>query len=245
MNKIITSSFGRTSALLMVMFFSCAANAADAQRDPMAVLNSLADKIYVLGESGGKVVEMIAAEVKAADEVLQYVKSGSTDGFLIKQKGSQSLLVIAASMGYPNVVAALLTSDLVRAHINDVDEMGLTPWIAANLSLRQSLWTCNPVIFELPFKFVPMFVSQPYYMSNPTPPYKKTREVLEGSGASSSLAKAKDVWLTICKNQSDETKTKVQTSTDLQKTVQELGASDLGAHLLKLKNKAEEAQKKQ
>jgi hypothetical protein len=148
-------------------------------------------------------------------------------------------------MGYPNVVAALLTSSLVRAHINDADEMGLTPWIAANLSMRQSLWTCNPALFDNPYTFVPMVVTQPYYIFNPTPPYKKTREVLEEAGASSNMAKAKEIWLTNCKNQSDEAKTKVQASTDLQKTVQELGATDLASQLIKLQKKAAEAQEKQ
>src|SRR5471030_299215 len=95
---------------------------------------------------------------------------------------------------YPNIVAALLTSTLVKAHINDADEMGLTPWIAANLSMKQSLWSCNPAIFDNPFKFVPMFVTQPYYISNPIHPYKKTREVLEEAGASTDMTKAKEVW---------------------------------------------------
>lgn len=235
----------RTLALLIPILFTCAANAADAQRDPTAVLNWLTNRIYVLGETSGKVADMITAEEKAADEIRQYVKSGSTNGLLAKEKGKQSPLAIAAYMGYPNVVAALLTSDLVRAHINDVDEMGLTPWIAANFSMKQSLWSCNPAIFDNPFKFVPMFVTQPYYISNPIPPYKKTREVLKEAGALSDMAKAKDVWLTICKNQSDEAKSKVQASTDLQKTVQELGAADLTTQLIKLQKKGAEAQKKQ
>lgn len=233
-----------TAALLVPVIFTCAATAADAQRDPTAVLNSLADRIYVLGETSGKVADMIAAEAKAAGEIRQYVASGSTDGLLAKEKGKQSPLAAAAYMGYPNVVAALLTSNLIRAHINDADEMGVTPWIAANLSMKQSLWTCNPAIFDNPYKFVPMFVTQPYYISNPTPPYKKTREVLEEAGVSSDMIKAKEVWLTNCKNQSDEAKTRVQASTDLQKTVQELGAADFSSQLIKLQKKAAEGPKK-
>ncbi|WP_244114946.1 hypothetical protein [Burkholderia cepacia] len=198
-----------TTAFLVSMLFTCGAAAADSRRAPMAVLSTLANRIYALGETSGNVEDMIAAEAKAADEVRQYVASGATDGLLALEKGKQSPLVTAAYMGYPNVVVALLTSNLVRAHINDADEMGLTPWIAANFSMRQSLWTCNPAVFDNPFKFVPLFVTQAYYISNPTPPYKKVREVLEEAGASSDLAKAKDVWLTNCKNQSPEAKAKV------------------------------------
>ncbi|CAM2164325.1 Ankyrin repeat domain-containing protein [Paraburkholderia sacchari] len=245
MNNLAKNFLVHAAVLLVPTLISCTATAADAQRDPMAVLNSLSDRIYVLGETSGKVDDMIAAEARAAEEVRQYVAGGSTDGLLAKEKGKQSPLAAAAYMGYPNVVAALLTSSLVRAHINDADEMGVTPWIAANLSMRQSLWVCNPAIVDNPFKFVAMLVTQPYYISNPTPPYKKTREVLEEAGASSDLAKAKEVWLTNCKGQSEEAKAEVQASTDLQKTVQGLGTAELTSLMTKLRKKAAEAQTKQ
>lgn len=235
--------FVQAAPLVVSIVFSCTANAGNPPRDPMTVLNELADRIYVLGETSGKAAEMVAAESKAADEIRRYVASGLTDGLLAKDKGQQSPLAAAAYMGYPNVVAALLTSDRVRAHINDADEMGLTPWIAANISMRQSLWVCNPAVFDDPYKFVPMLVTQPYYTSNPTPPYRKARQVLEEAGAFSDIAKAKEVWLTNCKSESDEAKSKVQASTDLQKTVQDLGAADLATQLGKLQKKAAELQK--
>jgi len=239
-----TSGFPiHSAALLILIFVSCTADATDSPRDPMAVLNALADRIYVLGETSGNVREMIAAEANAADEIRRYVAGGSPDGLLAGEKSKQSPLAAAAYMGYPNVVAALLAADLVRAHVNDADEKGVTPWIAANLSMRQSLWTCNPSVFDDPFRFVPLFVTQPYYLSNPIPPYAKTREVLEKAGATPDMAKAKEVWLANCKKQSDEAKAKVQASTDLQKTVQELGAADLTAQIMKLQKKAPEAQK--
>jgi hypothetical protein len=245
MNTLAKDVLAHTVTLLVSVLLTGTADAADVQRAPTVVLNSLADRIYVLGETTGKVADMIAAEEKAADEIRQYVASGSTDGLLVTEKGKQSPLAAAAYMGYPNVVAALLTSDLVRAHINDADEMGLTPWIAANLSMRQSLWACKPAVFDNPYKFVPMFVTQPFYTVNPASPYRKTREMLERAGAHSDMAKAKEIWLTNCKDQSDEEKIKVQASADLQKTVQELGAADLTAQVIKLRQKAEEAKKKQ
>jgi hypothetical protein len=133
---------------------------------------------------------------------------------------------------------------LVAGRRVDLHRRLVTPWIAANLSMRQSLWTCNPAIFDDPFKFVPMFVTQPYYMSGKISPYTKAREVLERAGASSDVTKAKRAWLTNCKNQSDETRTKVQASTDLQKTVQELGVADLTSQLIRLQKKAAETQQK-
>jgi len=232
-----------TAALLVPLLFPYLVNAADRQRDPTAVLNSLADRIYAVGETSGNVSDMIAAEEKAADEVSQYIASGATDGLLSKEKGKQSPLMAAAYMGYPKVVAALLKSDLVRNHINDADETGLTPWIAANLSMRQSLWACNPAVFDNPFKFVPLLVTQPYYLSNPTPPYLKTRKLLEEAGAQTDVAKAKEAWLTNCKNQSMETVAQVRASTDLLKTIQELGMAGLAAQLGKLQKQASETQR--
>jgi hypothetical protein len=67
--------------------------------------------------------------------------------------------------------------------------------------------------------------------------------VLEKAGATPDMAKAKEVWLANCKNQSDEAKAKVRASTDLQKTVQELGAADLTTRIMKLRKKAAGVQK--
>jgi len=241
---IRSNLFARAGTALIALLGVSAACAADAPRDPMAVISALADRIYVVGETSGKVAEMIAAEQQAADEIRQYVASGATGGLLAQEKGKQSPLDAAAYMGYPNVVDALLASKLVKAHVNDGDEMGMTPWVAANLSMKQVLWACNAAVFDNPYKFVPMVVTQPFYLSNPVPPYKKTRELLEKAGASADLAKAKDVWLTNCLSQSDQAKAKVRASTDLQKTVQEMGAETLAAKLVELQQRAAQAQKK-
>ncbi len=215
---------------LAATFFTCAANATGTVREPIAVINALVNRIYVIGETKGEAAEMIAAEATAATEIRAYLVSGATEGLLPKDKANRSPLSAAAYMGYPNVVAALLTSDLVKEHINDADETGITPWIAAVMSMRQSAWSCNPKIFEDPFRFVPMLVTQPYYLSGRPSPYKKVRDLLEQAGASSSMEQAKTVWLTNCKFQSDEGRDKVQRSADMQKTVQLLGAADLVIH---------------
>jgi hypothetical protein len=227
----------RRATACALLLYTGVAYAADVPRDPMTVLNALADRIYVLGETTGRAPEMVEAEKKAALEVRQYVASGQTEGLLAKEAGKQSPLSAAAYMGYPNVVAALLSSALVVRHINDAGEAGMTPWIAATFSARQTLSACNPAVFADPFKFVPMLVTQPYYLSSPAP-YTETREILEKSGALPDVAKAKDVWLASCKNQSDQTRTAVQASTQLQKTLQELGAAELSSQLTRMQKNA-------
>lgn len=240
MNIFSKNIFAAFAALLPLIAFAGPAAAADTPREPQVVLRALSDRIYVLGETTASAADMMAAETDAADEIRRYVASGSTAGLLAKEKSEQSPLLTAAYLGYPNVVAALLTSGLVQAHLNDADDMGLTPWIAANLSMRQSLWSCNPSVFENPFKFVPMLVTQPYYISNPVPPYKKTKEVLEKAGAASDVEKARAFWQKNCSSQSEEARAKVQAGADFQTAVQELGTADLGAAILRMQKKAKE-----
>jgi hypothetical protein len=103
------------TTLLPLIVFSNATNAEDAPREPLAVINSLSQRIYVLGETGGNPTKMIDAEAKAADEIRLYIASGSTGGLIAEGKDEVSPLVAAAYEGYPNVVTALLTSNLVRA----------------------------------------------------------------------------------------------------------------------------------
>ena len=222
------------------------ASAANTSPDPTAILRALVDRIYSIGETTGNVGEMIAAEAKAGDEVRRYIASGETEGLLAAgtDKARPSPLMTAAYMGYPNVVAALLTSPLVKAHMNDPDDMGLTPWIAATFAMRQSLWVCKPAVFANPYGFVPMLVTQPYYLLNPKPPYNTTRMVLENAGAPSNESQAKEVWLKVCKGAFEQAKEAVQTSSDLQTTLQKLGATDLTVQLRKFQNLTADAQRK-
>lgn len=223
--------------LAACLSFPAAVNAAESPRDPSAVIASLGNRIYSLAETTGKTDDMVAAETEAANEIRRYIANGLTKGLLAKEKGKGSPLALAAYLGYPNVVDALLTSDSVRRHVNDVDEMGMTPWIASTLSLRQSMPACNPQIAENVLALVPIIVTQPYYVSNPVAPYRKTRELLAQAGASADMSKAKEIWFGVCKNQSTDGKKKVRDSTDMQKTVQELGMAELSAQLSNLQKK--------
>jgi hypothetical protein len=217
------------------------ASAAVVPRGPAEILGAAADRIYAAGETSGRVTEMIAAEMSAADEMRRYVASGSIEGLLATDSSQQSALQTAAYLGYPDVVAALLTSPLVKAHINDTNATGLSAWIAATMSMRRSLWTCNPTVFNDPYRFVPLLVTQPYYTSNPVPPYARTRELLEQSGARPDASKAKELWLTVCKAASENSRSTVQNGADLQTTVQALGAVDLAAQVTKLRKSAADA----
>jgi hypothetical protein len=81
-------------------------------------------------------------------------------------------------------------------------------------------------------------------VSNPVPPYQKTRELLEQAGARADMANAKAVWLANCKNKSPAVDSEIRGATDLQKTVQALGATALTEQLQQMQKKAAEARKK-
>jgi hypothetical protein len=68
-----------------------AADAADSPRDPMAVLNSLLDRIYVLGETSGNAAEMAAAEEKAAMKSASMWQLVRPTAFLQKRRASNPL----------------------------------------------------------------------------------------------------------------------------------------------------------
>lgn len=231
--------------LAFAAFLPCLdVHAADKPRTPSAVLAALSDRIYVLGETSGKPEDMIAAEADAAEEIGRYIAGGATEGLLATGKDKRSPLATAAYMGYPNVAAALLTSELVRSRMNEADDVGMTPWIASNLSMQQSAWACNPSLFDNPFALVPLLVTQAYYLRNPAPPYQATRQALERAGALRNPDRAKQVWTAVCKNQAPEVKAKIQGSADLQKTVQELGLSALGAHVQEAQQKLRDGRRK-
>lgn len=219
------------------------AQADDARKTPAAIIAALSDRIYVLGETTGDVGDMNAAEAKAAEEIRRYIASGANEGLLAADKGKQSPLATAAHMGYPNVVAALLTSAAVRSHVNEADTNGMTPWVASTLSLQQSAAACNASVFENPYAFIPLLVTQSYYAANPAAPYRTTRERLEQAGAAPDMAQARQVWDATCKNATPDAKARVQTAPDVQPAVQELGLLAFTAQLQELQKKRRQSVK--
>jgi hypothetical protein len=237
MHQTMTAAVLATALAISAPFAKAAEPAPP--RDPATVVRDLGDRIYSIGETTGNTDEMIAAEADAAAEIRRYLAMGKTDGLLAPERGKSSPLGNAAYMGYPNVVAALLTSKAVVAHLNDIDDKGVTPWIAAVLSMKQSAVACNPAIAENPFGFIPLLVTQPYYTANPVQPYEKTRQLLERAGAVADVGKAKEVWMNVCKNQSAAVRDRVRISSDLQKTVQEVGMVEFAEQLRNLQKKME------
>jgi hypothetical protein len=60
----------RMPLVCLLMLTVSATDAADLPRDPLAVLNSLADQIYVVGETSGKAADMVVRTDSQALEVV-------------------------------------------------------------------------------------------------------------------------------------------------------------------------------
>jgi len=195
------------------------------QKNPHQVINELRDRMYVIGETSGKFDKFIDAEHKAAQDIHEYA-STTTDltALIEKNKQGQTPLMVAAFMGYSEVVAELLNYNIVKENINEVNPKGISAWVYTNFAFRQAMWVCNPSVFKAPFTLVPLLVTQPYYQQSAENPYKRTRRLLEEAGAKTDMLAVKGFWMDTCKLQEDNTRKKVENSKDILDTVLDEGA---------------------
>lgn len=209
---------------------------AESPKKPHQVINDLRQRMYAIGETNPKLERFIEAEQKAAAEIREYVSGGDPSGLIEKNNTGQTPLIAAAFMGYSEVVSELLKSEAVKGAIDETNSMGMSAWLSSNIAYRQAMWACNPKVFDAPFTFVPLFVTQPYYLQ-PDGPYKKARRFLEAAGAKVDVARAKQFWQDNCKSQSDVTRNRVQESGDLLETVLTEGAETLARYLIEKQGK--------
>lgn len=199
-------------------------HAAEGPRTPHQIINALQQRIYVIGETSRKYADFAGAEAKAAEEISAF-DDNDAPVLTEKDKNGMTPLIKASYLGYADVVEALLKYPSVLGAIEATDPKGGSAWVYANFAIRQSLLACNPAAKENPFALVPIMVTQAYYASKK--PYPRIREALTKAGAVSDMEKAKGLWLSICTQQSAETRAKVSGTTDLLETVIQEGAANM------------------
>lgn len=213
--------------LVLLLVDAGQALAAEAVRKPHQVINALRQRMYVIGETNPELARFVDAERAAAADIRAYVAGGADPAGLVERNDTgQTPLIAAAFMGYAEVVGELLKSDAVRSAIEETNNAGLSAWLSSNFASRQAMWVCAPKLFENPFAFVPLWVTQPYY-TQPENPYRKTRRLLEAAGAKADPAQARQFWLDTCKTQSDATRKRVEAGGDLLDVVLAEGAATL------------------
>jgi len=206
---------------------------------PHQTLNKLRDRMYCVGETGAQIDRFIAEEQDAVLQIRNFINNGGDKNSLIEKnsKNGQTPLIAAAFMGYSEIVSELLNYQNVKDSINNVDNKGMSAWIYSNFALRQSMWSANPNIFNNPFSFVPLYVTQPYYTEQNENPYIKTRKLLESAEAKTDMKQAKELWLSFFKLQNESTKKRVEDTDDLLEATIIDGAEKLQEYLEKQKKK--------
>ena len=209
------SSPYNTLLFVSLLFFSQLLFAQENLRTPNQIIRDLKDKLYVIGETSGKYEKFIEAEKNAVSSLQMYMKNGDPAELVSASKSGVTPLMNASFMGYSSIVEEMLKSDKVRESINVTDSNGWSAWTNANFAFRQAAWICNPGIFEDPFSYVPLLVTQPYYTEYNKNRYKNIRTQLEKSGAKPDMKGLIQIWNKTCINQDPETKEKVDKTDDL------------------------------
>ena len=233
-----------TTIRKIILFVCCVslelfyvAVAADSPKKPHQIISDLRQRMYAIGETTGRLNDFVEAERRAATDIRSYIANGDSTALIEKNNLGQTPLMAAAFMGYPELVSVLLKSDNVRSSIDDVNPKGVSAWLYATMAFRQAMWVCNPTAFNDPFTWVPLLVTQPYYMQLSENPYRKTRRLLEEAGAKPDHERAKQFWQETCKLQNERTRTKVQESNDLLETLLTEGTETLARFLSEQQSK--------
>jgi len=206
---------------------------------PQQAIAALVQRVYAIGETTGSVAQAREAEKAAADQIRQYAASASTDGLVETNADGQTPLIAAATNGYPQIVAALLETQVVKERIHDRDSKGGSAWIYANMALRESITACNPSVLANVFAWEPVMVNQFFYLQAAENPYLAVRRLLESKGARGTLEEAKRFWVKLCTREDASTKEKIEHSSDVLETVIAAGTEALTRFIVEMQQKSQ------
>lgn len=206
------------------------AQAKNKEQTPTKIFNELIDDIYTISEVSGsqKGYDKAMSEAVASFRTL-ISRSRDVTTLLGPDEDGRTPLLVAAQYGYAPIIDELLKHQPTLDHIDTKDKNGMTAWDYSMLATRQSIFACNPNIFNFPTRFVPYFVTQAYY--GPRNPYPKIRHTLEQAGAHADMEEAREHWQSLCKFQSDYTRNKIKTATDVQAMAIEEGEATLSLYI--------------
>jgi hypothetical protein len=207
---------------------------AQPNEQPHQIIEALAQRLYAIGETTSSIAQALEAEKAAADRIREYATAVSTSGLIEANEQGQTPLIAAALNGYPQVVAALLESDIVRRRVDAQDSKGGTAWLYANMALRESISACNPSVLSNVFAWEPVMVNQFYYLQAKENPYRAVRRLLASKGAHGTLDEAKRFWIDQCKREDANTKERIEQSKDVLDTALGAGAEALSRFLIEL-----------
>jgi len=220
-----------TIAMVVSLFGFWNAAKADDQKNILAIISHLADRMYATGETAPSPENFENAINVARQKIRDLMATADLSLLTEKNQAGTTPLMLASYYGFAGIVEELLSHRQVQEQVNELDSKGGSAWVYANLALREAPWVCNPSMINDPFRMIPIAVQQPYYQSGTEPPYIKVRKMLEDAGSKHDMEEAKRQWASICKNQGAETQARAASSQDLLVFVREEGQAKLLAFM--------------
>lgn len=166
----------------------------------------------------GDVVALDAAEALVASRIKTYIETNPDSNFLVEATpNGQTPLIEAATLGFAQIVEALLTSRRVVSKIDAVDTFDVSAWTAANMSFYQTLWSCSPSILTKNefMAWVPRLQYAAYLASAPQNRFQSIRIKLVAAGAKQDIEQAKRVWLSMCTSSDRYVQEQIKNSDDV------------------------------
>lgn len=202
--------------------------------DSWNLLKKLANKMYVIGETTGKIESFRSEETIIAYRMSELGES-NPESLIQENELGQTPLMIASDLGYAKVVSKMLQVPIVVKNINKKDKRGMTALDYARFAKHQAIWVCNSLVFENPFVFVPYYVTKEYY--DIESPYQKISRELKEAGANSKEETSKELWLGFCSNATEASKSRIKQSKDVLSEILKLGNEVYKDYINRQKNK--------
>lgn len=209
--------------LIAALLIGYPANADGPNLEVHRIIKEFGNNLYIAGETSG---DFRSAVASSEVELRSYIdQQGDSPALTARDEKGRTPLIKAAESGFVELVVALLENESVVASIDAVDARGVSAWVHTNIAIRRSLLVCNPSAKQNPFAFVPLMVTQAYFMSRLG--YYRSREALEKAGAKASNVRAIEGWNTLCVHQADSTRQIISSSDDVLLSLLELSTRSL------------------
>ncbi len=197
------------------------ATMADDEQLPHEVISTLGQRLNAVGATSGKHSEMRREVDEAIEKIEWRTAQGDDSTLTARDHLGRTPLIAAAHHGYAEIVEALLDAGTVRAAIDAIDDRGLSASDHATLAFHQSIWACQNLNSGNMMRWLPRIMMASWYASED--PYTKLQVLLGDAGATMEIERARAVWLTLCTQQSRETRDAVTNTNTLQQTLIEQG----------------------
>ncbi|WP_457426706.1 hypothetical protein [Roseateles sp. P5_E7] len=199
----------RCAAVALALAATLAPVRADTARTPRDLIDRLGVDIRQILEDAKSTRTPEDAERDVAEQITALIRADENHlSLTLAAQGPRggTPLMVAASMGYVQVVRALLTSPGVKLTVDVADASGETAWMKASFAPAITLAACQPgALTRERFALMPPYLLRmAHLMKTQAAAYVETLAALEAAGAAHRTDQARLAWLTRCPNATAE-----------------------------------------